>query len=225
MNVLRSLSSSVTPRIECLNHSETRPSCLRKKYILVCYQNKIRIHLDYLVLSIKKPIFVIRIETKNNIYMRTLRISGLFLMTILLVASLSSCSKSDDDDESGVNTKLIEGSWYLNLSTSYDWDKENNKPIPNSMEMSKPHSTVIWELLKQNDGFLCIIQRVSFSDKFYFHHASGNEYYTTFVDNENDKCSRIIFKSVSEHEMIVEWYENYYNPNGHKDYVVYNFIR
>lgn len=157
--------------------------------------------------------------------MRTFRISGLFLMTILLVASLSSCSKSDDDDENGVNTKLIEGSWYLNLSTSYDWDKENNKPIQSSMEMSKPHSTIIWEFIKQDDGFLWITHYTKYNDNCFIHHSSGNEYYTTFREYENEKCSRMVFKSVSEHEMIVEWYENYYYPNFHQGYVVYIFIR
>lgn len=155
--------------------------------------------------------------------MRTFRISGLFLMTILLVASLSSCSKSDDDDESGVNTKLIEGSWYLNLTTRYDWDYENNKPIPKPTDMEKPYGTVIWEFIKQDDGFVWISNE-KYTDDYYLHRISGNEYYITRIGSI-DKLHRIVFKSVSEHEMIVELYHTYYSELHEKALLVYNLIR
>ena len=154
--------------------------------------------------------------------MRTLRISGLVLMTILLVVSLTSCSKSDDDDESGVNTKLIEGSWYLNLITYYDWDYEINKSMPEPTDIKKPHGTVIWKFIKQ-EGVLLWTSSEKYTDDLYLHRISGNEYYTTRIGS-TDKLDHVVFKSVSEHEMIVEYNsDSYCSP--FKEYNVYNLIR
>ena len=59
--------------------------------------------------------------------MKTLRLFGFALLTVLLSVSFTACGGSDDDDNGGGSSASIEGVWYLKSETSYKWDSSKNQ--------------------------------------------------------------------------------------------------
>ena len=147
--------------------------------------------------------------------MKTIRFWGIALLAVLLNVTLFGCSKSDDDNgESSASVDgAIEGTWYMKSETWYNWDKTENRPgsVITINNDYGDYSKKYWVLTKSGDNIVCmqVDGRGSYPDSYTqsFYHLSGNEYCTM---RGNVKHSRVIFKSVSEKQMIVEYYEGYY---------------
>ena len=144
--------------------------------------------------------------------MKTIKLLGLALMTVLLSVSLSSCSKSDDEN-GGDSSASIEGTWFLKSEIWYDWNVTANKPksTPSYSENYGDYAEeMTWVLSKDGDNLRCKeVYEDGVSDTDIFYHVSGNEYYT-MREEDHKKFDRIIFKSVSDKQMVVEYYDGYY---------------
>lgn len=147
--------------------------------------------------------------------MKTIRLFGVALLTVLMSVSFSACGDSDDDDNGGGSSSAsIEGIWYLKSEIWYDWNDTANKPesTPRSIDNYGDYAKeLIWALAKNGDNFDCKgIEEDGYSYLELFYHDSGNEYYTVH-ERYGYKIDRIIFKSVSEKQMVVEIYDSYYD--------------
>lgn len=156
--------------------------------------------------------------------MKTIRLFGIALITVLMGVSFSACGGSDDDDNGGGgNTSVsIEGLWYYKNAVWYRWDSANNKPGEIKETYNYEGKNYVMTLTKNGKDYTCNIKEGSWTNSFSLIYVSGNEYYTP-IDGE--KIGRWIIKSVTEKQLVVEEYETYYLDKDHPGYGVLTYTR
>lgn len=149
--------------------------------------------------------------------MKTLRFIGIALLTVLLSVSLSSCSKSDDD-----NGGSIEGTWIEKSITTYEWDYSKNSPDMSTSEVRIPNDPETWIISKK--GYNLKV-KYSFFDSGSLH--EGEYIFTHMKDNEYKIGNhRLIFSNITETSMQVEEYLDYYDDTSkHKEYWICRFVK
>ena len=169
--------------------------------------------------------------------MKTIRLFGIALITVLLCVGLSSCSKSSDDDDNGggSSSASIEGTWYLRSVIWYDYYPDGTtKPINDTKGNNRTYADYaddeVWVLTKNGENVICKMMEKGFSpETVNWEKVSINEYKC----KEGNTINKIVIKSVSDNKMVLEWYDCFYNDlkgkKGHEegqvDMGVYTFLR
>lgn len=157
--------------------------------------------------------------------MKTLRLFGVALLTVLLSVGFSSCSKSDDDNGNGGGggtSTSIEGKWYLKSEKWYGW--KNGQPDMSNVKMDKTYGDYsderIWVFQKSGDDLILTET----------HSGKTNE--NKLVKNGNNdykmgKYDRFVIKSVTPNSLVVDLYDHYYGEGDDttKEYGVITFMR
>ena len=144
--------------------------------------------------------------------MKTIKLLGLALITVLLSVGFSSCSKSSDDDNGGETSASIEGTWYLKAEK---WFTDASRKKVSSEKTYRDYSNErIWIIKKNGDG-------ISLTE-------NGTERTMTKLGNNeyrknNDK---FVVKTLTANSLIVDYYDNFFKEDDeYKEYGVYTFMR
>jgi hypothetical protein len=157
--------------------------------------------------------------------MKTIRLFGVALLTVLLSVGFSSCSKSDDDNGNGGGggtSTSIEGKWYLKSEKWYGW--KNGQPDMSTVTIDKTYDDyadkTIWTFKKSGDDLILTET----------HNGKTNEY-NLIINGNNDykmgKYDRFVIKSVTPNSLVVDLYDHYYGEGDDttKEYGVITFMR
>ena len=144
--------------------------------------------------------------------MKTLRLFGVALLTVLMSVSFSACG-GDDDVDNGGSSASIEGKWYLK-SEKWFSDAARTK-----VTMEKTYGDYanerIWVIKKNGDS-------ISLTE-------NGKERSIIKIGNNEYKKGdhdRFVVKSVTSNSLVVDYYDGYYYDNEeYKEYGVYTFMR
>ena len=148
--------------------------------------------------------------------MKTIRLFGVALLTVLLSVGFSSCSKSDDDNGGGDTSASIEGKWYLKSEIWYGM--KNGQIDMSNITINKTYGDYadnrIWVIKKSGDG-------ISLTE-------NGTERSVTKVGNNEYRKNndRFVVKTLTSKSLVVDYYDNYYKEDkSHLEYGVYTFMR
>ena len=147
--------------------------------------------------------------------MKTIRLFGVALLTVLLSVSFSSCSKSDDDNGGGDTSASIEGKWYLKSEIWYGM--KNGQIDMSNITINETYGDYadnrIWVIKKSGDG-------ISLTE-------NGTERSVTKVGNNEYRKNndRFVVKTLTSKSLVVDYYD-YNNDNSQlEEYGVYTFMR
>ena len=153
--------------------------------------------------------------------MKTLRFIGIALLTVLMGVAISSCSKSDDDNNGGEGSSAsIEGTWIEKRYISYEWDYSKNSPDMSTGEARTPNAPETWIISKNGDNLKV---KQSFFDSGSFHE---HEFILTHVKDNEYKIEddRLIFSNITETSMQMNVYYDYYDDTStDKGYEIWRF--
>ena len=153
--------------------------------------------------------------------MKTLRFIGIALLTVLMSVAISSCSKSDDDNNGGEGSSAsIEGTWIEKHHKNYKWDYSKNSPDMSTGEVYTPNDPETWIISKNGDNLKV---KQSFFDSGSFHE---HEFILTHVKDNEYKIEddRLIFSNITETSMQIDVYYDYYDGTStHKEYKIMRF--
>ena len=154
--------------------------------------------------------------------MKTIRLFGIALLTVLMSVAISSCSKNDDDNNgSGGSSASIEGTWDLKRFSYYQWDYYNNSPDRSKGMAYTLNEPETWIISKNGDNLK--VKESFFEEgslyeyEFILTHVKDNEY-------KNDEDDRFIFNNISETSMQIDVYIEYYDDTStNKAYKIMRF--
>lgn len=149
--------------------------------------------------------------------MKTLRLVGIALLTVLLSVGFSSCSKSDDDNGNGGDTSAsIEGIWYK--MSEIEYELKNGEPDFSKIVWSHDYSgsNSSWTFGKTNDGYNVTTLGNGTVHEYSFVKVGNNEY-------KMDTADKVVILSVSSNSLELGIYENFYKDTSHKAYYKYVF--
>ena len=150
--------------------------------------------------------------------MKTLRLFGIALLTVLMSVGSSSCSKSDDDNNGGGGSSAsIEGTWYLK-SEKWFTDESRTK-VSSETTYGDYANERVWTFKKSGND---LILTQKFSDGY------TNEY--TLVRNGNNDYQmyddRFVVKTLTSNSLVVDFYDNYYvDDKSQWEYGTYYFMK
>ena len=150
--------------------------------------------------------------------MKTLRLFGIALLTVLMSVAISSCSKSDDDNGGGGGSSAsIEGTWYLK-SEKWFTDESRTK-VSSETTYGDYANERVWTFKKSGND---LILTQKFSDGY------TNEY--TLVRNGNNDYQmyddRFVVKTLTSNSLVVDFYDNYYvDDKSQWEYGTYYFMK
>lgn len=150
--------------------------------------------------------------------MKTLRLFGIALLTVLMSVGSSSCSKSDDDNGGGGGSSAsIEGTWYLK-SEKWFTDESRTK-VSSETTYGDYANERVWTFKKSGND---LILTQKFSD------GDTNEY--TLVRNGNNDYQkyddRFVVKTLTSNSLVVDFYDNYYEDDKSQwEYGTYYFMK
>ena len=153
--------------------------------------------------------------------MKTLRFIGIALLTVLMSVAISSCSKSDDDNNGGEGSSAsIEGTWIEKRYISYEWDYSKNSPDMSTGEARTPNAPETWIISKNGDNLKVkesfFEEGSLYENEFILTHVKDNEYKI-----EDD---RLIFSNITETSMQMNVYYDYYDDTStDKGYEIWRF--
>ena len=146
--------------------------------------------------------------------MKTLRLVGVALLTVLMSFGSSSCSKSDDDNGGGDTSASIEGIWYK--MSEYEYELKNGEPDFSKLVWSHDYSGSddIWTFAKTNDGYNVTSLGNGTFDEYSYVKVGNNEYKVDNVD-------KVVILGVSSNTLELGTYENFYkNSSSYKAYTI-----
>ena len=133
--------------------------------------------------------------------MKTLRLFGIALLTVLMSVGSSSCSKSDDDNNGGGGSSAsIEGTWYLK---SEKWFTDESRTKVSSETTYGDYANEIVWTFKKSGNDLILTQKHSGQTNEYTLVRNGNNDYQKYDD-------RFVVKTLTSNSLVVDWYDNYY---------------
>lgn len=150
--------------------------------------------------------------------MKTLRLFGIALLTVLMSVGSSSCSKSDDDNNGGGGSSAsIEGTWYLK-SEKWFTDESRTK-VSSETTYGDYANEIVWTFKKSGND---LILTTKFSDGDTIEHTlvrNGNNDYQKYDD-------RFVVKTLTSNSLVVDWYDNYYvDDKSQWEYGTYYFMK
>lgn len=149
--------------------------------------------------------------------MKTLRLFGIALLTVLMSVGSSSCSKSDDDNNGGGSSASIEGTWYLK-SEKWFTDESRTK-VSSETTYGDYANERVWTFKKSGND---LILTTKFSDGDTIEHTlvrNGNNDYQEYDD-------RFVVKTLTSNSLVVDWYDNYYvDDKSEWEYGTYYFMK
>lgn len=150
--------------------------------------------------------------------MKTLRLFGIALLTVLMSVGSSSCSKSDDDNNGGGGSSAsIEGTWYLK-SEKWFTDESRTK-VSSETTYGDYANERVWTFKKSGND---LILTTKFSDGDTIEHTlvrNGNNDYQKYDD-------RFVVKTLTSNSLVVDWYDNYYvDDKSQWEYGTYYFMK
>ena len=158
------------------------------------------------------------------------------LVMMVTTLSLTSCSKSDDDNKGGsAYASSIEGTWYMRSVIWYKYYPDGTTtPKSDSKGDNRTYADYaddeIWVLTKNGENYICKMTEKGLSPQTNtWEKVSATEYKCS----EGSSISKIVIKSISDNRMVLEWYDSFYNDlkgkKGHEegqiDMGVYTFFR
>ena len=150
--------------------------------------------------------------------MKTLRLFGIALLTVLMSVGSSSCSKSDDDNNGGGGSSAsIEGTWYLK---SEKWfTDESMKTVSSETTYGDYANERVWTFKKSGND---LILTTKFSDGDTIEHTlvrNGNNDYQKYDD-------RFVVKTLTSNSLVVDYYDNNYDDDkSQREYGTYSFMK
>lgn len=154
--------------------------------------------------------------------MKTLRLFGVALFTVLMSVSFSACGGSDDEEDNGGGLQTtIEGTWYLKAEVWYAW--KNGQPDMQNITSQNSYEDydkeMVWVIKKDGDNLSLIENIRNKGTQTYTLEKKGNNEY----EQGND---RIVVKSVSAKQLVIDLYDFYYgNHDDAKEYGILTFMR
>ena len=150
--------------------------------------------------------------------MKTLRLFGIALLTVLMSVGSSSCSKSDDDNGGGGGSSAsIEGTWYLK-SEKWFTDESRTK-VSSETTYGDYANERVWTFKKSGND---LILTEKFSDGY-------TEEYTLVRNGNNDyqkDNDRFVVKTLTSNSLVVDFYDNYYDDDESEwEYGTYYFMK
>ena len=150
--------------------------------------------------------------------MKTLRLFGIALLTVLMSVGSSSCSKSDDDNNGGGGSSAsIEGTWYLK-SEKWFTDESRTK-VSSETTYGDYANERVWTFKKSGND---LILTTKFSDGDTIEHTlvrNGNNDYQKYDD-------RFVVKTLTSNSLVVDYYDNYYDDDKSLwEYGTYYFMK
>ena len=149
--------------------------------------------------------------------MKTIRLFGVTLLTVLMSVGSSSCSKSDDDNGGGGGSSAsIEGTWYLK-SEKWFTDESRTK-VSSETTYGDYANERVWTFKKSGND---LILTEVFPDQ-------TNEH--TLVRNGNNDYQegndRFVVKTLTSNSLVVDYYDNYYKDDkSQREYGTYSFMK
>ena len=136
--------------------------------------------------------------------MKTLRLFGIALLTVLMSVGSSSCSKSDDDNNGGGGSSAsIEGTWYLK---SEKWFTDESRTKVSSETTYGDYANEIVWTFKKSGNDLILTQKHSGQTNEYILVRNGNNDYQKHDD-------RFVVKTLTSNSLVVDFYDNYYDDD------------
>ena len=158
--------------------------------------------------------------------MKTLRLFGIALLTVLMSVGSSSCSKSDDDNGGGGGSSAsIEGTWYLK-SEKWFTDESRTK-VSSETTYGDYANERVWTFKKSGNDL--ILTEEEFPDYTNGYTLLRNEY--TLVRNGNNDYhkgdyDRFVVKTLTSNSLVVDYYDNYYKDDkSQREYGTYSFMK
>ena len=147
--------------------------------------------------------------------MKTLRLVGVALLTVLMSFGSSSCSKSDDDNGGGDTSASIEGIWYM--MSEIEYELKNGEPDFSKLVWSHDYSdsNSSWTFAKTNDGYN-VTTLENGVHEYSFVKVGNNEYKMDTVD-------KVVILGVSSNSLQLGIYENFYKNSSDQAYIIYVF--
>ena len=149
--------------------------------------------------------------------MKTLRLFGIALLTVLMSVGSSSCSKSDDDNGGGGGSSAsIEGTWYLK---SEKWFTDESRTTVSSETTYGDYANERAWTFKKSGNDLLLTPKSSGQPKEYTLVRNGNNDY----QEGND---RFVVKTLTSNSLVVDYYDNYYKDDkSQREYGTYSFMK
>lgn len=152
--------------------------------------------------------------------MKTLRLFGIALLTVLMSVAISSCSKSDDDNNGGDTSASIEGKWYLKSEIWYGM--KNGQIDMSNITLNETYGDYanerVWTFKKSGND-LILTEKYSGQTSEYTLVRNGNNDYQKSYD-------RFVVKTLTSNSLVVDYYDNYYDDDKSLwEYGVYTFMR
>ena len=148
--------------------------------------------------------------------MKTLKLFGIALISVLLSVSFSACSSSDDDNNGGGGSSAsIEGTWYMKSQIGYVYFPDGTIEPHNSTKEDEEDRTYpdyaddeVMLVTKNGEDLTCkstVKGRKPYTSTWI--KTSTNEYKCT----EGNSINKIVIKSLTDKQLVFEWHDCFYN--------------
>ncbi len=148
--------------------------------------------------------------------MKALRFVGVALLTLLMSVSFSACGGDDDDNGGnggGSTTTSIEGTWHLKSMKGFYYYPADGKFEPHNSSKNPDvvyddySDDVIMTVIQNGDNFTTKWKGDGYSQTLVFEKIGINEY---LCIESNTVYNRIVMKTMSNKQLVFEWYDAYY---------------
>ena len=149
--------------------------------------------------------------------MKTIRLFGIALLTVLICVAISSCSKSDDGNNGGGGdtSSSIEGTWYLK---SEKWFTDESRTTVSSEKTYGDYANERVWTFKKSGNDLILTQKSSQTNEYTLVRNGNNDY-----QKGND---RFVVKTLTSNSLVVDYYDNYYKDDkSQREYGTYSFMK
>ena len=149
--------------------------------------------------------------------MKTIRLFGVTLLTVLMSVGSSSCSKSDDDNGGGGGSSAsIEGTWYLK-SEKWFTDESRTK-VSSETTYGDYANERVWTFKKSGNDLILTEENPDCTNEYTLV-RNGNNDYQMYDD-------RFVVKTLTSNSLVVDWYDNYYvDDKSQWEYGTYYFMK
>ena len=150
--------------------------------------------------------------------MKTLRLFGIALLTVLMSVGSSSCSKSDDDNNGGGGSSAsIEGTWYLK-SEKWFTDESRTK-VSSETTYGDYANERVWTFKKSGNDLILTQEDPDYTNEYTLVRNGNNDYHKGDYD-------RFVVKTLTSNSLVVDYYDNYYDDDKSQwEYGTYYFMK
>ena len=143
------------------------------------------------------------------------KLYSIIMMLVMMVtaSSVTACGGSDDDDNGGRSSTSIEGIWYMKSLKGYYYYPADGKFEPHNsnknpdVEYDDYSDNVIMSVTKNGESLITKWKGDGYGQTYTFEKMGVNEYLCV---KSNGIYDRIVIKTVSDKQLVFEWYNTYY---------------